>query len=47
MILLKKNSKNKTTSNIKMQQVFSSIRLDNFDLYLRDAPFSGNTGIVN
>ena len=32
----KYNLKNKATSNTKNYQVFSSIGLDNVDLYLRD-----------
>ena len=39
--------KNKATSNMKMQQVFGSIGLDNIDLYLRDGHFSSDIGIVN
>ena len=38
--------KNKATSNIKIQQVLSSIGLDNVDIYLRDGPFSSDIGIV-
>ena len=33
------NLKNKATSNIKIQQVLGSIRLDNVGVYLRDGPF--------
>ena len=43
----KHNLKNKATSNIKSQQVLSSIVLDNVDTYLRDGPFSGDIGKVN
>ena len=39
--------KNKTTSNIKIQKVLSSIGLDNVNIYLRDGPFSSDIGIVN
>ena len=39
--------KNRATSNIKSQQVLSSIGLDNFDIYLKDGPFSSDIGIVN
>ena len=43
----KHNLKNKATSNIKIQQVLNSIGLNNVNIYLRDGPFSSNTGIVN
>ena len=43
----KHNSKNKATSNIKIQQVLNSIGLDNVNIYLRDGPFSSDIGIVN
>ena len=43
----KHNLKNKATSNIKTQQVFDSIRLNNVGIYLRNGPFSSNIGIVN
>ena len=47
MILLKKdNSKSKATSNIKIQQVLSSIGLGNVGIYLRDGPFSCGIRIV-
>ena len=39
--------KNKATSNTKIQQVLKSIGLNNVIIYLRDGPFSSNTGIVN
>ena len=39
--------KNKATSNIKIYQFFSSIRLDNLEIYLRDGPFLNDLGIVN
>ena len=38
----KQKIKNKPTSNIKIQQVLSSIGsigLDSFDIYLKDGPF--------
>ena len=41
------NSKNKATSNIKIQQVLDSIGLDNVNIYLRDGPFKSDIGIVN
>ena len=45
----KYNLKNKATSNIKIQQVLSSIGLDNVgrDGYLRDGPFLSDIGVVN
>ena len=43
----KYNLKNKTTSNIKIQQVLCSIDLNNVGIYLRDEPFSSDIGIVN
>ena len=35
----KYNLKNRATSNLKMQQIFSSIGLDNVGIYLRDGSF--------
>ena len=43
----KHNLKNDATSNLKIYQVFSSIGLDKFGLYLRDGPFEIDIGIVN
>ena len=43
----KHNLKNEATSIIKIQQVLSSIGLDNVGIYLRDGPFSTDFGIVN
>ena len=43
----KHNLKNKATSNIKIQKVLDSIGLNNVNIYLRDGPFSSDTGIVN
>ena len=43
----KQNLKNKATSNIKIQQVLSSISLNDFGIYLRDGPFKSDIGIVN
>ena len=37
---------NEATSIIKIYQVFSSIGLDNFVIYVRDRPFSSDIGIV-
>ena len=39
--------KNKATSNTKIQQVFSSLSLDDVGIYLRDSPFKCDIGIVN
>ena len=43
----KHNLRNKATSNIKKQQFFNSIGLNNNGIFLRDGPFSSNIGIVN
>ena len=39
--------KNEATSNIKIQQVFSSLSLIDVGIYLRDGPFESDIGIVN
>ena len=39
--------KNRATSNIKTQQVLSSLGLNDVGIYLRDGPFSSNIGVVN
>ena len=39
--------KNKATSNIKIQQVLSSLSLNVVGIYLRDGPFSSDIGVVN
>ena len=39
--------KNKATSNIKIQQVISSLSLNDVGIYLRDGPFESDIGIVN
>ena len=39
--------KNKATSNIKIQQVLSSLSLNDVGIYLRDGPFKPDIGIVN
>ena len=41
------NLKNKATSNIKIQQVLSSLSLNDVGIYLGDGPFSSDIGIVN
>ena len=43
----KYNLKNKSTKNIKIQQVLDSIGLNNVNIYLRDGPFSSDIGIAN
>ena len=43
----KSNLKDKATSNIKKQQVLSSIGLDNVGIYLRDERFQSDKCIVN
>ena len=45
--VLKHNLKNKATSNIKNQQVLSSLSLNVVEIYLRDGPFQSDIGIVN
>ena len=39
--------KNKPTSNIKIQQVFSSLSLNDVEIYLIDGSFKSDIGIVN
>ena len=39
--------KNKVTSNIKIQQVLSSLFLNDVGIYLRDGHFKSDIGIVN
>ena len=39
--------KNKATSNLKIQQILSSLSLNDIGIYLRDGPFESNIGIVN
>ena len=46
-IIKKHNLKNKATSNIKIQQVLSSLSLNDVGIYLRDGPFESDIGIVN
>ena len=43
----KHNLKNKATSNIKIQQVLSSLSFNGVGIYLRDGPFKSDIGIVN
>ena len=43
----KYNSKNKATSIIKIQQVLSSLSLDDVGIYFKDGPFLGDIGVVN
>ena len=39
--------KNKATSNIKIQQVLSSLSLNDVGIYFRDGPFKSDIGVVN
>ena len=39
--------KNKATSNIKKQQVLSSLFFNDVGIYLRDGPFESDSGVVN
>ena len=39
--------KNQATSNIKIQQVLSSLSLNDVEIFLRDGPFESDIGIVN
>ena len=41
------NLKNKATSNIKIQQVLSSLSLYGVGIFLRDGPFKSDIGIIN
>ena len=43
----KYNLNNKATPNIKIQQVLSSLSLNDVGIYLRDGPFESDIGIVN
>ena len=43
----KYNLRNKATSNMKIQQVLSSLSLNDVGVYLRDGPFESDIGIVN
>ena len=43
----KHNLKNKATSIIKIQNILSSLSLNDVGIYLRDGPFSSDIGIVN
>ena len=45
--LKKYNFKNKATSNMKIQQVLSSLSLNDVGIYLRDGLFKSDIGIVN
>ena len=46
-LVRKSISKNKATSNTKIQQVLSSLPLNDVGIYWRDGAFSTNTGLVN
>ena len=41
------NMKKKATSNIKIQQVLSSLSLNNVGIFLRGSPFNSDIGIVS
>ena len=41
------NLKNKAKSNMKIQQVLSSLSLNDVGIYLRDGPFPSDVGVVN
>ena len=43
----KYNLKNKSTSNIKIQHVLSSLSMNDVGIYLSDGPFESDIGIVN
>ena len=43
----KHNLRKKATSNNKIQQVLSSLFLDDVGIYLRDGPFSSDIGVGN
>ena len=43
----KHNLKNKSTSNIKIRQILSSLSLNDIGIYLRDGHFESDIGIVN
>ena len=43
----KHNLRNKATSNIKIQQVLSSLSLNDIGIYLREGPFESDIAIVN
>ena len=43
----KYNLKNKAVANKKIQQILSSLLLDDVRIFLRDGPFSSDIGIVN
>ena len=45
--IIKYNLRNKATSTIKIQQVLSSLSLNDVGIYLRDGPFESDVGIVN
>ena len=40
------NLKNRATSNMKIQQVLSSLSMNGVGIYLRDGPFKSDIGIV-
>ena len=44
---MKNNLRNKATSNIRIQQILSSLSLNDVGVYLRDERFESDVGIVN
>ena len=46
-LITKYKLRNKATSNIKIQQVLSSLSLNEVEIYLRYGPFESDVGIVN
>ena len=46
-IIKKHNLRDKATSNIKIQQILSSLSLNDVGIYLRGGPFEFDIGIVN
>ena len=47
MIFFIKNLRNKATSNIKIQQVLSSLGKNDVGIYIRDGPFDSDIRILN
>ena len=43
----KNDLKNRATSNIKIQQLLSSLSLTDVGIYLRDGPFKTDIGVIN
>ena len=45
-LINKYNLKKKGTSNIKIQQVLSSLGLNDIEIFLKDGPYSSDIGVV-